>query len=135
MKGLGPGIALTVQTAPAIEELVVLVQVGLMVPVEEAVVLPPKDSKLAPVLLLAVILGLDAHLTAHAADIVRPVNGVLHFALVVFLTVNGLKEASLALLVTLIMEMVQIFRLGVLVNCDVPVVIPIRLASSLPPLS
>jgi len=66
MKELEPGTALTVRTALAIKKLVVLAQVGLTVPVGEVVVLLPKDSKLAPVLLLTVIVSLDACLTPHA---------------------------------------------------------------------
>jgi len=70
MKELELGIPGTVQTTVlAIEKLAVLVQVGLTVPVEEAVVLLPKDSKLAPALLLAVIKNLDVWLTAHASPL------------------------------------------------------------------
>jgi len=69
MKELEPGIPMTVEaTAPAIEKLAVLV-VGLTAPAGEVVVLLPKDSKLSYVPLLAVILGLDAWLTAHASPL------------------------------------------------------------------
>ena len=72
MKELEPGTALTVRTALAIKKLVVLAQVGLTVPVGEVVVLLPKDSKLAPVLLLTVMISLSACLTAHALPLLPP---------------------------------------------------------------
>ena len=66
MKELEPGTALTVRTALAIKKPAVLVHLGLTVPVGEVVVLLLKDSKLAPVLLLTVMLSLDVYLTPHA---------------------------------------------------------------------
>lgn len=69
MKELEPGTVLIVQIAPAIKKVAVLVQLGLTVHAGEAVVLLPKDSKLVLVLLQAVILSLDAWMTAHASPL------------------------------------------------------------------
>jgi len=71
MKELEPGTALTVRTALAIKKPAVLVHLGLTVPVGEVVVLLLKDSKLAPVLLLTVMLSLDVYLTPPVAVLVQ----------------------------------------------------------------
>ena len=60
--------------------------------------------------------------------LVHLVYGILLVVLVVSLMVSGLKVVQLVQLVILITVMVQIFRFGVLANCDVPVLMPIRLA-------
>jgi len=72
MKELELGTPMTVQTtALAIKKLVVLAQIGLTVPAEEVVVLLTKDSKLAPVPLLAVIKNLDVYLTLPVVVLVQ----------------------------------------------------------------
>lgn len=58
-------------TAQVTEKLAVLAQVGLTAPAEEAVVLLTKDSKLAPVPLLAVIKNLDVYLTLPVVVLVQ----------------------------------------------------------------